>query len=436
MRGLLIGAPASGCGKTTITLGLIRALKNAGHKVVSAKAGPDYIDPKFHCAASSGQCLNLDPWAMRAQTLHALAGNLAQAGDMLIVEAMMGLFDGARDGSGTSADLAQTLGLPVVLVMDAAAQSHSIAAVAQGFANHREDCRIAGIILNRAGSSAHEKMLRDALAPSHIPVVGALPRDAAFSLPSRHLGLVQAGEHKDIEIFIEQVANSISNNLDLELLVELSRPVKDDSDAVPYIPLPPLGQKIAVARDIAFEFIYPHFLTNWRQAGAEITFFSPLANEVPAPDSDAIFLPGGYPELHAGRLAGNQAFLNGLRQAAKSNVLIYGECGGYMVLGEALTDEHGRNHAMAGLLPVQTSFAERCLHLGYRKLEPCAGGTPWPQALSAHEFHYASITMQDKSGPLFDAVDATGSPLGAIGHRRGSVMGSFAHIIDYCPGIS
>ena len=436
MRGLLIGAPASASGKTTLTLGLIRALKNAGHTVVSAKAGPDYIDPKFHQVASCDQCLNLDPWAMRPQTLHTLANDLAQAGDLLIVEGMMGLFDGARDGSGTSADLAQMLGLPIILVMDAASQSHSIAAVAQGFANYRQDCHISGIILNRIGSATHEKMLRDALAPTNIPVIGALPRDEAFSLPSRHLGLVQAGEHEDIEIFIGQVANVITDTLDLDMLRELAKPLKHDPDAVPYVPLPPLGQKIAVARDIAFEFTYPHLLQNWHQDGAEITFFSPLANQAPAADSDAIFLPGGYPELHAGRLAENQTFLDGLRAAANSNVLIYGECGGYMVLGDAITDEHGRDHAMAGLLPVHTSFAERCLHLGYRKLAPCREGTPWTQALSAHEFHYASITTQENADPLFTAVDATDNPLGAIGHRRGTVMGSFAHIIDYCPGVS
>ncbi len=433
MRGLLIGAPASGCGKTTVTLGLIRALKNAGHDVVSAKAGPDYIDPKFHQAANSNMCFNLDPWAMRTQTLNALAGHIASSGDLFIVEGMMGLFDGAKDGSGTSADLAEKLGLPIILVMDVSSQSHSIAAIVRGFASHRENCHIAGIILNRVGSGAHEKMLRDAIHPLGIPVIGALPRDAVFSLPSRHLGLVQAGEHEDLEMFIEGVATRIGGNLDLDLLVELAQPLKTEIDAIHSIPLPPLGQNIAVARDIAFEFTYPHFLQSWREAGSEVSFFSPLANEAPRLNSDAIFLPGGYPELHAGRLSGNQNFLDSLRQAAQSNVVIYGECGGYMVLGEVLTDEHGHDHTMAGLLPVHTSFAKRKLHLGYRKLTPCTSGTPWVQTLSAHEFHYASVITQSDDGNLFTAVDAVDKSLGAMGHKRGTVMGSFAHIIDYCP---
>ncbi len=433
MCGLLIAAPASGCGKTTVTLGLIRALIQAGHKVASAKAGPDYIDPRFHLAAGASTCFNLDPWAMREQTLMSLANLATDANDLLIVEGMMGLFDGARDGTGSSADLAEMLNLPVILVIDAASQSHSIAAVARGFASHRQNCHIAGIILNSVGSDAHEKVLRQALAPLEIPVIGALRRDAAFALPHRHLGLVQAGEHENLEGFVTSVAMHIGENLDLDLLVKLAQPLKSKQHEAPNNSLPPLGQNIAIARDIAFEFTYPHFLQHWRSAGAGISFFSPLANEAPANNCDAVFLPGGYPELHAGRLGANQVFMAGLREAAKSNTLIYGECGGYMVLGEVLTDAQGVDHAMAGLLPVSTSFAERKLHLGYRKLTPCDGDTPWSQKISAHEFHYASVTIQEEDGRLFSAVDATGSLLGAMGHRRGCVMGSFAHIIDYSP---
>ncbi len=436
MRGLLIAAPASGCGKTTVTLGLIRALIEAGHKVASAKAGPDYIDPRFHLAAGANRCFNLDPWAMREQTLMSLANLATDTNDLLIVEGMMGLFDGARDGTGSSADLAEMLNLPVILVMDAASQSHSIAAVARGFASHRQKCQIAGIILNSVGSDAHKKMLCEALAPLEIPVIGALRRDDALSLPHRHLGLVQAGEHENLEDFVASVAAHISENLDLDLLARLAQPLKPGPLEPCNNSLPPLGQNIAIARDIAFEFTYPHFLQHWQNAGAGISFFSPLANEAPAKDSDAIFLPGGYPELHAGCIGANQVFLDGLREAANSNVLIYGECGGYMVLGEGLTDAQGVGHAMAGLLPVSTSFAERKLHLGYRRLTPCDGDTIWTQELSAHEFHYASVTTQQEGGRLFRAVDATGTSLGAMGHRRGCVMGSFAHIIDYSPKAS
>lgn len=434
--GLLIAAPASGCGKTTVTLGLIRAFKRSGLDVVSAKAGPDYIDPKFHQAASSKQCLNLDPWAMSEQNLTSLAAGLTHSGELLIVEGMMGLFDGARDGTGSSADLATVLGLPVILVVDVRSQSHSVAAVVEGFSNHRSGCKIAGIILNRVGSAAHEKMLREALGPTGIPVVGALPRDATLSLPARHLGLVQAGEHDDLETFIEQVAQRIETNVDLNQLRNLAQPLHLETALTDHKPLPPLGQRIAIARDIAFEFTYPHFIRYWQEAGAELSFFSPLADEAPARDSDAVFLPGGYPELHAGKLSANRVFLDGLRRSAKSHALIYGECGGYMVLGEVLIDAQGSPHPMANLLPVSTSFAEPKLHLGYRTLDPVAADTPWRQTLSAHEFHYASVTPQTGAHTLFRATDATGTDLGTMGHRQGSVMGSFAHIIDYRPEVS
>ncbi len=433
-RGLLIAAPASGSGKTTLTLGLIRALKLAGHKVAAAKAGPDYIDPKFHLAAGGANCVNLDPWAMRRETLMSLSCDAVSGSDLFIVEAMMGLFDGARDGTGSSADLAEMFGLPVILVVDAKSQSHSIAALVRGFSTHRKNCEIAGIILNRVGSPAHEKMLGDALKPLNIPVVGFLPNEKSLSLPSRHLGLVQAEEHKNLEEFIGEVAHCVSRHLDLELLADLARPLKLDEGSAAANKLPPLGQRMAIACDQAFAFIYPHFLQNWRGAGAELTFFSPLENEVPAQNSDAIFLPGGYPELHAGKLSANVNFLDGLRQAADTGVLIYGECGGYMTLGEALTDEHGQDFPMAGLLPVHTSFADRKLSLGYRRLSPCVANGLWKQSLNAHEFHYASVVTGGRDQPLFEAMNAVGQTVGPMGHRSGSVMGSFAHIIDYGDG--
>jgi cobyrinic acid a,c-diamide synthase len=193
--------------------------------------------------------------------------------------------------------------------------------------------------------------------------------------------------------------------------------------------LPPLGERIAVARDVAFAFAYPHLLGDWRAAGADLAFFSPLADEVPPSDADAVYLPGGYPELHAGRIAAASRFRAGVEDAARRGALVYGECGGYMVLGEHLEDADGTRHRMLGLLPLATSFAARRLHLGYRRLAPL-GGLPWSGALAAHEFHYATILAEDDGDPLFDAATADGAPLGPIGRRHGRVMGSFAHVID------
>mgnify|MGYP000459966113 CR=1 FL=1 len=218
MNGFLVAAPHSGSGKTTVTLGLLRALRNRGVPLAPAKAGPDYIDPAFHEAASGESCINLDPWAMRPELLHALADSHAGDDRLLVVEGMMGLFDGAADGQGSAADLAVLLGLPVVFVVDCGRMAHSIAALVSGFTSFREDVEIAGVILNRVGSARHEAMLRDALDARGISVLGVVHRQEELHLPSRHLGLVQAGEHEDIERFLADAAFGMSVGIDLDRL--------------------------------------------------------------------------------------------------------------------------------------------------------------------------------------------------------------------------
>lgn len=424
LKGLIIAAPSSGAGKTVVTLGLLRALRNRGEAVCSAKSGPDYIDPAFHTAASGVDCINLDAWAMGPDDLRAMAHR--QANDLLLIEGAMGLFDGAPvagdpHGKGSVADLAKVLGLPVVLVVDVARQAQSVAAVVAGLAGFREGVRIAGVILNRAGSERHRDMVTRAIEAVGIPVLGAVMRDERMSRESRHLGLVQAGEDSALEGFIEGAAAVISASVDLDALMGLAKPL---AKAAPVSRTQPLGQRIAVAQDNAFAFSYPHMLEGWRAAGAAISFFSPLADQGPTKNADAVFLPGGYPELHAAKLAGNANFMAAMRS---SEALVYGECGGYMVLGEGLVDADGKRHEMLGLLPVSTSFAQRKLHLGYRTLSALTG--PFRgYTLPAHEFHYASIT--DAAPPdLFEASDSMGVSLGKIGHKRGRVSGSFAHVI-------
>ncbi|MBR9864012.1 MAG: cobyrinate a,c-diamide synthase [Rhodobacteraceae bacterium] len=417
MGGLILSAPGSASGKTTLTLGILRALKQRGVAVRSAKSGPDYIDPRFHAAASGADCLNLDAWAMTADRIR----NLAAGPDMLLIEGAMGLFDGAPpDGKGAVADLARILNLPVVLILDVSHQAQSVAAVAKGFATLDPEVGIAGIILNKVGSPRHERMLRLALAPLGIPVLGAVHRMKSLKTPSRHLGLVQAEEHPDLEAFLDQAATVAAGSIDMETLLKLPAPLQNPQSTA--TGLPPPAQRIAVAADTAFAFAYPHLLQDWRNQGAELSFFSPLADEAP-PECDLVFLPGGYPELHAGKLAANSRFLTGLRKSTA----IYGECGGYMVLGDGLVDASGTRHRMAGLLRLETSFASRKLHLGYRNLSPCGG--PWDTALKAHEFHYAT-TLKATGDPLFGATDAEGTALPPMGLRAGTVSGSFAHVID------
>lgn len=429
MSGLLIAAPASGSGKTTITLGLLRALKNAGHALAPGKAGPDYIDPAFHAAASGETCLNFDPWAMRPELIVANAALHRSGGRKLVIEAMMGLYDGAADGMGSAADLASLLGLSVVLVVDCARTSHSIAALVKGFADFRPGVLVVGTILNRVGSDRHEAMLRQALEAIRMPVLGVIRSDAALALPERHLGLVQASENANLNDFIERAAVAVAQGCDLDAIVKAGTRSPDRESEANIARLPPLGRHIAVARDEAFAFCYDHMLMGWRRRGADISFFSPLADQAPALGADAIYLPGGYPELHAARLASASQFRAGMMRAAKDSVKIYGECGGYMVLGDALTDADGVDHAMLGLLPLKTSFAKRKRHLGYRRLKPLARDF-FAHDMTGHEFHYSTAVFEGDADRLFAVEDAVGEQLGTAGLRRGTVAGSYMHMID------
>jgi len=433
---IIVAAPHSGSGKTVVTLGLIRALRKQGLGVGSFKTGPDYIDPAFHARASGRPCRNLDSWAMRLDTLAGLAADAGSGADIVIGEGVMGLFDGAPDGTGSTADLAALLGLPVLFVVEARRMAQSVAPLIEGFLRFRSDVEIDGIVLNATGSDRHRQTLLAACDDRFsTPVLGCLPRLDDLALPSRHLGLVQAAEHPDLEAFIERAADLVATHLDLDRLIRLARRPTLDLLAPAEARLwPALGQRIAVASDQAFAFTYPAVLDGWHRQGATIHPFSPLADEGPDPAADAVYLPGGYPELHAGRLSHNRRFLDGLGTAAARGAFVYGECGGYMVLGRTLVDRDGAGHDMAGLLPVSTSFAAPKLQLGYRRLRLLETTPLGRQNLAwrGHEFHYAHET--ERAGPaLFTATDARGTPLGAVGCIQGNIAGAFLHLIDRHP---
>jgi cobyrinic acid a,c-diamide synthase len=433
-RGLIIAAPASGSGKTLVTAGLLRLLRDRGLRVAAGKAGPDYIDPTFHALAGGRNCVNLDLWAMRPATLAGLVGGLEADADIVVCEGVMGLFDGTGPvgEDGSTAALAKAIGWPVVLIVDARHQGVSAAALVGGFARHDPALPLAGVIFNRVAGPRHRSLLAAAMA-RHVPEVtllGALPQDRSLALPERHLGLVPAGEAASAQPIIARAAAAIAAHIEVDRLLALARP--STLAAPPTAPLPPLGGRIAVARDDAFLFTYPAALEGWRRHGAELSFFSPLADETPDAAADAIYLPGGYPELHAARLAGCGQFLAGLRDAAAAGAVIYGECGGYMVLGDTLADGDGRVHPMAGLLPLATSFAERRLHLGYRAATLLAAG-PLGAAgavFRGHEFHYATTLSSGDAAPLFALRDTSDCGLGLAGLRRSQVCGSFIHLID------
>ena len=431
--GLMIAAPRSGSGKTTLMLGLLRAFRRRGVAAVGLKSGPDYIDPAFHAAACGAEGVNLDSWAMTPELLCALAAEATAGRTLALCEASMGLFDGvpapfAR--SGSSADVAAALKLPVLLVVDASGQAQSAAAVVKGFAAYDGRLKIAGVVINRVGSERHRRLVTQAVEAIGIPVVGALPRDDNVALPERHLGLVQAGETQALEARLERMADFVEAGIDCERVMALAGEIHTPGRSRAAASIRPPGQKIALARDEAFSFVYPHLLSGWRSRGAEIAAFSPLADEAPPRDCDACWLPGGYPELHAEKLADARRFMHGLRRFAEAKP-VHGECGGYMTLGRVLVDASGAAHEMAGLLSVQTSFAKRRMTLGYREAKLAADGPLGPAGtvLRGHEFHYATVTEAGVDEPFAFVADAYGGPPEPAGARRGFVTGSFFHVI-------
>jgi len=434
-RGFVVAAPRSGSGKTTVTLAVIAALRRRGIAVAAAKAGPDYIDAAFHAAATGGPCVNLDTWAMPPALIDALAREAASTAAVLVIEGAMGLFDGVPGPpgrTGAAADLAERLDLPVLMVLDVAGQSQTAAAVLRGLAAHDARVRIAGAVLNRVGSERHRALVADAVGALGMPVFGAVPRDDALAMPERHLGLVQAAEHRDLAARLDRLADMAERHLDLDAIMAAAAPLAPPAPpaAGPVAVLPPPGQRIALAADDAFAFVYPHVVAGWRGAGAEIETFSPLADEPPPASCDACWLPGGYPELHAGALASAHRFRDGLRRFAETRA-VHGECGGYMVLGEALVDAAGASHAMTGLFGQVTSFAARKLHLGYRGARLRHDGPLGKQGavIRGHEFHYATVISPGHDPSFADLADAQGRALGAAGSRRGHVTGTFFHAI-------
>ena len=430
--GLVIAAPRSSSGKTTLTLGLLRAFKRRGIIVRGLKCGPDYIDPAFHQAASGLPSLNLDAWAMDPSLVARLAADTASGADLTLCEGLMGLFDGvpAPEGrSGSSADIAAAAGWPVLLVIDVSGQSQSAGAIVKGCATFDPRITIAGVVLNKVGSERHRRLVTEAIGRTGIPVLGSVPRDAEASLPERHLGLVQAEETAGLEAILDKMADLVEAHVDLDAIRQAARVPKLLGDHAG-LALKPPGQRIALARDAAFSFMYPHHLAGWQKAGAEIIPFSPLANEVPPADCDVCWLPGGYPELHAEHLSNAHSFLDGLRHFAETKP-VHGECGGYMTLSETLVDAAGVEWPMAGLLGVKTSFAKRKMMLGYRDVTLEADGPLGAKGtrLRGHEFHYATIVDQGADEPLVMARDAYGAAPSPSGSRRGNVTGSFFHVI-------
>ena len=428
-NGILISAPSSGTGKTTVMLGLLRAFSDMGLRVQPFKSGPDYIDPAFHHAAARKASFNLDSWGMDEGLMNAIVAEGEDA-DIAIAEGSMGLYDGVAtkgaSGFGSSAETAVRFGWPVILVVDVSGQAQSAAATALGFMKYMPDLPFGGVILNRVASPRHERLARLGMDQAGIKVLGVLPRRGDLALPERHLGLIQAIEHPDLEQAISNYAGFLGEHVDLEAIRAVAQ--GRNAPKVGRLVRPP-AQRIALARDAAFSFTYPHLLKAWRSEGAEILPFSPLNDDL-VPDADLVWLPGGYPELHAGTLAGANRFLTSLRKHAATKP-VHGECGGYMALGTTLIDKEGVAHKMAGLLGVVTSYEKRKFHLGYRQavLQEAVIGYQRGSRLRGHEFHYSTI-LEEPDAPLAQVTDADGNLVSETGSLRGHVSGTFFHMIS------
>ncbi len=424
-RVFVVGGVGTGVGKTSVTLGLLEALRRRGLRVQAFKAGPDFIDPGLHERATGRPSYNLDGWMCGRERVLACVARHAADADVAVVEGVMGCFDGVEPTSeeGSTAELAKWLGAPVVLVLDAWAQARSAAAVVRGFEAFDPGLDVAGVIVNRVGGEAHGRLVLDAIrAGCHAVALGALALDESLTLPERHLGLVTAVEGALDAEKLRRLGAAVEASIDLDRLLSLAR------ESPPLLDLPGEGRspseclserrgpalsravRIGVARDAAFQFYYAENLDLLREAGAELVFWSPLAEPEP-PEVDGLYLGGGYPELHAERLAENASARKAVRRLAEARRPIYAECGGLMYLAESLEDADGVAHPMVGLLPARVSMRPRRMALGYTEVA-FTGETPLGPAGAAargHEFHYSTL------GPVPESVER----VYRIAQRRG-----------------
>ncbi len=407
-RALLISAPASGQGKTTVTAALARRARRQGLKVRVFKTGPDFIDPMLLERASVAPVYQLDLWMGGEAHCRALLHEAATTSDLILIEGVMGLYD----GTPSSADLARRFGVPVLAVIDGSAMAQTFGALALGLANYQDGLPFHGVIGNRVGSVGHAGMLKASLKPP-LQWLGALPRDDKYTLPERHLGLVQAAEIADLDARIEAAAEALGEAVNFDAIPA----TEFAAAALPELPSLLAGRRIAIGRDTAFSFLYNGNLDLLRALGAELRFFSPLADSA-LPDCDAIWLPGGYPELHAPRFAANTAMHAALQAHHAAGKALFAECGGMTALFDSLTDQHGQTHRMAGLLPGSTRMQPRLQALGMQGVDLGLG------ELRGHSFHYSKLDTV--LAPAHRARHQAGHDGEAL-YRQGSLLASYLH---------
>lgn len=434
---VVIAGTHSGVGKTTLTAGLIAALRQRGLTIQPFKAGPDYIDPTYHTLAAGRTCRNLDTWMLSPEAVQAAFVRGCQGADIAIIEGVMGLYDGFgyEDEIGSTAHLAKLLKAPVILTLDASHMARSAGAVALGFARLDPALRLAGFIVNQVAGLAHGQGVVDAVTKATgLPCLGWLPRAESLQIPERHLGLIPTAEPGRWQSFIAAAAELVSRHLDLDGLLQIAQAhsIPIEAPASPWggIGYPGSGVRIAVARDEAFSFYYEDNLDLLRGAGAEVIPFSPLRDpDLPA-GTDGLYIGGGFPELYAEGLAANVSLRASLRQRIAAGMPTYAECGGLMVLTEAITDLDGRTYPMVGALPGRSVMTGR-LTMGYRLVTTCADTllALAGQVLRGHEFHYSEWVDRPATIPhAYLVAPREGGEARPEGFARGHVLASYVHL--------
>ncbi len=435
---LLIAGTQSGVGKSSITLALVAALRRRGLVVQTYKVGPDYLDPGHLARVSGRPCYNLDSWMSDHDYLRDLMVRTGGDADICLVEGVMGLFDGSSSTSlsGSSAEIAALLDIPVALVVNSHGMARSIAALVSGYQNFADQVQLAGVIANRCGSSRHTELLQEALSAAKQPgLLGAIPRDGLPQLSSRHLGLVSAAEQALSQDIVEQLADAAEESVDLDLLLAKAQDAGplSSSDVNSAVTKADSVVKLGVARDAAFQFYYEDLFNQLRTRGCEVVFFSPLTDTALPDDLDGLYLGGGYPEVYAEKLAANTSMLNAIRAFCASGKPVYAECGGLIYLTEGV-EYQGQSYPLVGEVPTWTRMLNKRKTLGYVTARLTMNSLFGETGISfrGHEFHYSEL-IDDPVGcdgwqAAYQLRQNRGGKTQPEGYQRGNVLASYAHL--------
>ena len=435
LKGLVIAGTSSGCGKTTITLGFLAALVRRGLKVAPFKVGPDFIDPGHHSRITGMISRNLDGWMLSKKYNLECFRNTAQTADIAVVEGVMGVFDGydGKSESGSTAQMAKWLGLPTILIVNAKSMARSAAAVVMGFEKFDENLSYAGVIFNNLGSQRHLHYLTEAVKDDiHMPCLGGIIRDEDLAIPERHLGLVTREDHPLTDQVVDKLAGMIESSINLDGLLENLPELKLAGKPIEAVaPKRSNPVRIGIARDNAFCFYYQDNLDLLEANGAELRFFSPVADKHIPPDLDGLYFGGGYPELFADQLAANTAMRKQIREQSRKGMPVYAECGGFMFLCAELRDTEGKRYPMVGCFPFATQMFSRLKALGYREItltkDTLFGRAG--QSMRGHEFHYSEL-INSKPGidTVFRLTDKIGMQKPPEGFLVNRTLGSYNHL--------